>query len=126
MVVLFSDGDDRHSFSAVEAAEQRIRASQTTVYVVTMGRGRSIERVRELLGRLTRVSGGRSFAIDRIDELDDVLVQIRDRLQKTRYFLAYQSSNPHRDGAWRRIEVRTTNRRHVVTAREGYVAEPGF
>ncbi len=125
VVVLFSDGDDRHSFSAVGAVEERIRASQATVYVVTMGRGRAIERVRELLGRLTRVSGGRSFSIERIDELDDVLVHIRDRLQN-RYFLAYQSSNPARDGAWRRIEVRTGNRRHVVTAREGYLAETGF
>ena len=125
VVVLFSDGDDLHSFSGVEAVEQRIRASQTTVYVVTMGRGRAIERVRELLGRLTRVSGGRAFAIDRIDELDEVLLHIRDRLQN-RYFLAYQSSNPSRDGTWRRIEVRTGDRRHVVTAREGYMAVPGF
>ena len=125
VVVLFSDGDDRHSFSAIDAVEQRLRESETTVYVVTMGRGRAIERVRELLGRLTRVSGGRSFSIERIDELDDVLVHIRDRLQN-RYFLAYQSSNPARDGTWRRIEVRTSNRRHVVAAREGYSAETGF
>ena len=125
VVVLFSDGDDRHSFSAVDLVEERIRASQATVYVVTMGRGRAIERVRELLGRLTQVSGGRSFSIERIDELDDILVHIRDRLQN-RYFLAYQSSNPARDGEWRRIEVRTGNRRHVVTAREGYLAGTGF
>ena len=123
VVVLFSDGDDRHSFSVVDSVEERIRGSQATVYVVTMGRGREMERVRELLGRLTRVSGGRSFSIERIGELDGILAHIRDRLQN-RYFLAYQSSNPARDGRWRRIEVRTPNRRHVVTAREGYAAEP--
>ena len=125
VVVLFSDGDDRHSLSAVDSVQERIRAGQATVYVVTMGRGREIERVRELLGSLTQVSGGRAFSIERIDELDDVLIHIRDRLQN-RYFLAYQSSNPARDGAWRRIEVRTGNRRHQVTAREGYVAGAGF
>ena len=125
VVVLFSDGDDLHSFSGVDAVEQRIRASEATVYVVTMGRGRELERVRELLGRLTRVSGGRAYGIRRIAELDEVLLHIRDRLQN-RYFLAYQSSNPARDGTWRRIEVRTGNRRHVVTAREGYVAERRF
>ena len=125
VVVLFSDGDDLHSFSAVDVVEEQIRASQATVYVVTMGRGRAIERVRQLLGRLTRVSGGRSFAIERIGELDLVLAHIRDRLEK-RYFLAYQPSNSARDGTWRRIEVRTGNRRHVVAAREGYTAAPGF
>ena len=125
VVVLFSDGDDRHSFSAVDLVEERIRATQATVYVVTMGRGREMERVRELLGRLTRVSGGRAFSIERIEELDGVLAHIRDRLQN-RYFLAYQSSNPARDGTWRRIEVRTSDRRHVVAAREGYLADTGF
>ncbi|MCY4637014.1 MAG: VWA domain-containing protein [Acidobacteria bacterium] len=125
VVVLFSDGDDRHSFSAVDRVEERIRASQATVYVVTMGRGREMERVRELLGRLTQVSGGRAFSIERIEELDGVLAHIRDRLQN-RYFLAFQSSNPARDGTWRRIEVRTSDRRHVVAAREGYLADAGF
>ena len=125
VVVLFSDGDDRHSFSAVDSVEDRIRASQATVYVVTMGRGREMEQVRQLLGRLTRVSGGRSFSIQRISELDGVLAHIRDRL-RNRYILAYQPSNSARDGTWRRIDVRTGDRRHVVTAREGYAAAPGF
>ena len=125
VVVLFSDGDDRHSFTGVEVVEQRIRSSQATVYVVTMGRGREIERVRESMGRLTRVSGGRSFAIERIEQLDQVLGHVRERL-RNRYFLAYQSSNPARDGTWRRIQVRTGNRRHVVSARAGYVADTGF
>ena len=124
-VVLFSDGDDQDSFSAIERVEQRIRASQATVYVITLGRGRAIERVRALLGRLTRVSGGRSFAIERTEELYDVLEHIRSSLPD-RYMLAYQPSNPDRDGTWRRIEVRTANRRHVVTAREGYLADPAF
>ena len=125
VVVLFSDGDDRHSFSAVDSVQERIRASQATVYVVTKGRGREIERVRELLGSLMQVSGGRGFSIERIEQLDGVLAHIRDRL-RNRYFLAYQPSNPQRDGTWRRIEVRTGNRRHQVTSREGYVAGTGF
>ena len=124
-VVLFSDGDDQDSLTAIEQAEQRIRASQATVHVVTLGRGRAIERVRTLLGRLTRVSGGRSFAIERIDDLNDALAHIQENL-RDRYFLAYEPSNPNRDGTWRRIEVRTGNHRHVVTAREGYLAEPVF
>ena len=124
-IVLFSDGDDQDSLSSIRMVEQRIRASQATVYAVSLGRGRAIERVRTMLGRLTRVSGGRAFPIDRIDDLDEALTHIRDNLRE-RYFLAYQSSNPDRDGAWRRIEVRTTNRRHIVRAREGYLAEPAF
>ena len=124
-IVLFSDGDDRNSFTTVAAVEQRIRASQATVYVVTLGRGRAIERVRTMLGRLTQVSGGRSFPIDRIDDLEDALTYIQDDL-RDQYFLGYRPANPNFDGTWRRIEVRTRDRRHVMRAREGYLAEPSY
>ena len=124
-IVLFSDGDDRNSLTSIETVEQRIRASQATVYVVTLGRGQAIDRIRTMLERLTRVSGGRSFPIERIDDLDDALTFIRDDL-RDHYFLGYRPENPDLDGTWRRIEVRTKNRRHVIRAREGYVAEPSY
>ena len=124
-IVLFSDGDDRDSLATLETVEQRIRAGQATVYVVTLGRGRAIEGVRTMLGRLTRVSGGRSFPIERIDDLDDALTYIRSDL-RDQYFLGYRPADAAFDGAWRRIEVRTGDRRHVVRAREGYVAAPRY
>lgn len=124
-VVVFSDGDDRHSLSTMDLVERRIRTSQASVYVVSLGQGRTRDRVRSMLARLTGVSGGRAFSIDRIDDLHGALTHVRDSLQH-RYVLAYQSSNPSRDRGWRRIEVRTRNRRHVVTAREGYLTEPPF
>ena len=124
-IVLFSDGDDRNSFTTLDAVEQGIRASQATVYVVTLGRGRAIERVRTMLGRLTQVSGGRSFPIDRIDDLDEALTFIRNDL-RDQYFLGYRPADPNLDGTWRRIEVRTRDRRHVIRAREGYLAEPSY
>ena len=124
-IVAFSDGDDRDSLATVETVEQGIRAGQATVYVVTLGRGRAIEGVRTMLGRLTQVSGGRSFAIERIDDLDDALTYIRGDL-RDQYFLGYRPADPALDGAWRRIEVRTSDRRHVVRAREGYLAATRF
>ena len=78
-----------------------------------------------MLGRLTQVSGGRSFPIDRIDDLEDALTYIQDDL-RDQYFLGYRPANPNFDGTWRRIEVRTRDRRHVIRAREGYLAEPSY
>ena len=125
VIVLFTDGDDQHSLSNLRGVEERIRASQATVYVVTLGAGRRIERVRALLERLTRVSGGRSFPIERIEDvrraLDTVRADLRDR-----YFIGYRPSNAGLDDTWREIEVRTANRRHVVRAREGYIASPSL
>lgn len=124
-VVLFSDGEERNSFANFQTAERRIRASRATLYAVTLGRGRGIERVRAQMEGLTQISGGRSFPIDRIDDLDEVLTRIREDVGH-RYLLGYQPSNPGLDGAWRRIDVRTRNRRHIVQAREGYLAEPSY
>ena len=123
VIVLFTDGDDQHSLSNVRGVEERIRASQATVYVVSLGEGRRIERVRALLERLTRVSGGRSFPIERIDDVERALDTVRADL-RDRYFIGYRPSNAELDDTWRAIEVRTANRRHVVRAREGYVASP--
>ena len=122
-VVLFSDGEERNSFANLDTAERRIRASRTTLYAVTLGRGRDIARVRAQMDLLAEISGGRSFPISRIDDLDEVLTAIREDLAN-RYLLGYEPSNRGADGAWRSIEVRTANRRHVVQAREGYLAAP--
>ena len=122
-VVLFSDGEERNSFANLQTAERRVRASRATLYAVTLGRGRSIERVRTQMDLLVRISGGRSFPIERIDDLDDALIYVLEDMAN-RYLLGYQPSNPGLDGGWRSIEVRTRNRRHVAQAREGYLAEP--
>lgn len=125
VVVLFTDGDDQHSLSNLMGVEERIRASQATVYVVTLGEGRRIERVRDMLGRLTRVSGGRSFPIERIADVQRALDTVRADL-RDRYFIGYRPSNAELDDTWRAIDVRTVNRRHVVRAREGYLASPSL
>ena len=122
-VLLFSDGDERDSFTNFDTAERRIRASRATLYAVTLGRGRAIERVRSQMELLARISGGRSFPIIRIDDLDEVLTYVREDLEN-RYLLGYEPSNRRVDGTWRSIEVRTANRRHAVQAREGYIAVP--
>ena len=124
-VVLFSDGDERDSFTNFATAEQRIRAGRATLYAITMGRNRAIERVRAQLGSLARISGGQSFSIARIDDLDEALTYVREDLEN-RYVLGYAPSNRRVDGAWRSIEVRTANRRHAVQAREGYLAVPSY
>ena len=124
-VVLFSDGEERNSFTNLDTAERRIRASRATLYAVTLGRNRGIERVRAQMDLLARISGGRSFAIRRINDLNEVLTSVLVDLGN-RYLLGYVPLNQGADGAWRNIEVRTANRRHDVQTREGYVAEPSY
>ena len=97
----------QHNLSSLRSVEERIRVSQATVYVVTLGEGRRMERVRNLLGRT----------------VERALDAVRGDLAN-RYFIGYRPSNPALDGTWRQIEVRTPDRRHVIRAREGYLASP--
>ena len=123
-VLVFTDGDEQASLSALEPVERRLRESNAMVYLVMQGRGREAERVRELLSRLTTASGGRVFSTGRIDELHEVLRQVREDLA-SQYLLSYQPLAAGDAGnEYRRIEVRSSDDRHRVRARDGYRLAP--
>ena len=123
-VLVFTDGDEQTSLSALEPVERRLRESNAMVYLVMQGRGREAQRVRELLSRLTTASGGRVFSTERVDELHEVLRQVREDLA-SQYLLSYQ---PRTAAAaaneYRRIEVRSSDEQHRVRARDGYRMAP--
>ena len=123
VVVLFTNGDDHHSLSSRQGVEGCLRASQATVYVVTLGVGSRIQRVRTprgparrhrqppephrvrarpSSGRLTGVSGGRSFPIERIEDVDRALDAVPGDLGD-RYLIGYRPSKAELDGTWRQI-----------------------
>ena len=122
-VLLFTDGDEQTSLSALEPVERRLRQSNAMVYLVMQGRGREAERVRDLLSRLTTASGGRVFSTGRVDDLHEVLQQVREDLA-SQYLLSYQPRTGGGADEYRRIEVRSSDDRHRVRARDGYRLEP--
>ena len=123
-VLVFTDGDEQTSLSALEPVERRLRESNAMVYLVMQGRGREAGRVRELLSRLTTASGGRVFSTGRIDDLHEVLRQVREDLA-SQYLLSYQPRATEGIGnEYRRIEVQSSDDQHRVRARDGYRLAP--
>jgi Ca-activated chloride channel family protein len=123
-VVVFSDGEDQNSVATLKRVETRLETSDATIY--TIGLGRSV-RDRDLAGvmaRMSEVSGGRSFLIDEIGELDKVFGDIVEELSN-QYLISYGSSNEARDGTWRRITVELKDGSHQVRHRQGYRAAGG-
>jgi Ca-activated chloride channel family protein len=123
-VVVFSDGEDQNSVATLKRVETRLETSDATIY--TIGLGRSV-RDRDLAGvmaRMSEVSGGRSFLIDDIGELDKVFGDIVEELSN-QYLISYGSSNEARDGTWRRITVELKDGSHQVRHRQGYRAAGG-
>ncbi len=121
-VIAFTDGDDQASLTNVDAVERRLRSSDAVAYFITLGGDGQTSAGRRAVKRLADTSGGRTFSIERINQLDSALQVIREELEN-QYLIGYTPTTP-RDGAYRRIRVLVSQQRHQVRAREGYRADP--
>ena len=123
-LVVFSDGEDQNSVSTLKRVESRLETSDATIYTIGLGRSVRDRDLAQVMARMSEMSGGRSFLIDSIAELDKVFGDIVEELSN-QYLLSYASSNDARDGTWRRIVVELDGLPHKVRHRQGYRAAGG-
>jgi VWFA-related protein len=117
-IIIFSDGDDRHSVGRRDESLRRIEEGQVVIYTVGFGDGASTQ-FRETLKAFAEASGGRAYFPRRTEDLDAAFGAILDELSH-QYILSYVSGAPP-DGSWRTLEIRACDG-CVVRAREGYRA----
>jgi Ca-activated chloride channel family protein len=123
-LVLFTDGEDRDSHATAPDVERRVEVSAAPIYVIAQGKGTREKELKRVMDRLADVSGGRAFYTDRIEELAGVFAEITEDLD-SQYLLAYDPTNPARDGSWRSIKVEIAGAAgQRVRARQGYRAAP--
>jgi len=120
-VVIFSDGDDRHSLTPREAAMARVQASDAMLYTVGFGGGATVPALRSSLESYARSTGGRPFFPRTVKELDGVFDDIVAELAN-QYVLSYSSSNLKADSTYRKIRVQVRKGKYDVRARKGYYA----
>jgi VWFA-related protein len=120
-VVIFSDGDDRHSLTQRETAMARVQASDAMLYTVGFGAGATVPRLRSSLQTYARATGGRPFFPRETKELDRVFDEIVAELAN-QYVLSYASTNLRQDSKWRDIRVQVRKGKYDIRARRGYRA----
>lgn len=128
-IVLLSDGEDTASLVKDEQVLELARASEVTLYAISLRRDRALDRERlafsqaqHILTALTRETGGMVFFPNSLSELDSVYDRVAEEL-RSQYNLGYVSSNRHKDGHWRRIVVRTPSRDDLqIRHKLGYYA----
>jgi VWFA-related protein len=120
-VVIFSDGEDRHSVARREDALARVQSSDAMLFTVAFGRGASVPALRQGLERYARATGGRAFFARSTADLDRVFAEIVEELAN-QYMLSYVPQQLRRDGSWHTLKVKVRNGRHQVRAREGFRA----
>ena len=121
VLVVFTDGEDQSSRSSLADVERRAEVNDAPIYMIGQGRATTDSKLRDVLEKLARMSGGRAFHTDRLDELEPAFAQIVDELDN-QYLLGYEPSNPARDGSWRRIRLEVEGAGRKVRARQGYRA----
>jgi Ca-activated chloride channel family protein len=118
-LVLFSDGVDRYSAKTSSDVLERARRSSALVYPIAVGRTRP-----PLLAELAVLTGGRSFLLRDIKELEKTLADIAREL-RYQYLLGYapaESIKP-KTREWRSIRVVVKRPGLRVRARDGYTTE---
>ena len=127
-IVLLSDGVDSASLVSQDVVLSEARRSRASVYSVGLGQNISPSlsaapralRGAQLLGELSRITGGRVIVPESIDALQEAFAEVAEELRR-QYGLAYVSGNVSSDGKWRRIEVSVRGRPDLrVRHREGY------
>ncbi|MBV8896658.1 MAG: VWA domain-containing protein [Acidobacteriaceae bacterium] len=131
-LILITDGEDQGSTynlrTAVEAAQKSDAIIYSIFYVdrafyggggFMIGGGGGESELR----KMSEQTGGRVFTVSNKHPLNDVFKQIQDEL-RNQYSIGYESTNPKRDGTFRRIEIKVDNSDYKVQARDGYYATP--
>jgi len=117
-LVVFSDGVDRYSRATAAQVVARARRSNALIYPIAFGRARP-----PLLAELAVLTGGRSFLLRNIRDLEKTLGEIAREL-RYQYLLGYAPMDPVRPGEaeWRPIRVVVKKPGLRVRARDGYLA----
>jgi VWFA-related protein len=126
-VVVLSDGEDTSSLITDDQVIELVRKSGVTVYAISL-RPKRIDvasnqhRAAYFLTAVARESGGRVYFPSSLADLDGVYDVVAEEL-RTQYGVGYVSTNPRRDGAWRRIAILVQRASLMVRHRPGYYAE---
>lgn len=125
-IVVLSDGEDTSSLITDDQVIELVRKTGVAVYAISL-RSKRVDtlstqpRAAYFLSSLARESGGRTYSPSSLADLDGVYAVVADEL-RTQYGVGYVSTNPKRDGAWRRVAILVQRASLMVRTRPGYYA----
>ena len=126
-MVIISDGDDSgSSVNYRQAVEMALRA-ECTIFPVSVSRGGffgtsdDTKKGDKILQNLAKETGGKVFFPFKVEELEDAFHQINQEL-RSQYSIGYVSTNPRRDGSYRKLDIRVRERNMDLNHRKGYYA----
>jgi len=126
-LVVLSDGGDNASRRPLDEVLLSARQSNATIYTIGIYDESDRDQDPRTLRKIADLSGGRAYFPRALDDLKRVWRDIAGSI-RNQYTVAYHSSNPIRDGAFRKVRItagRNGKRDLRVAARDGYFAPAG-
>jgi len=127
VVIVLSDGEDTGSRMKLSEALEAAHKSDVVIYALAVidrefyyGRTAGFSGD-AILRRYADQTGGRVIEVDRIKDTAAAFREIAEEL-RAQYSLGYVSSNPLRDGSFRKVRVKVKGKDYKVFARRGYYA----
>jgi VWFA-related protein len=129
VLVLITDGEDEGSKYKIQQAIEAAQKADAIIYGFWyvdrrfyMSRGMVFGGSSDsALRQMSEDTGGHVFHIDQRMTLQQAFDELNDEM-RSQYAIGYTPTNPEKDGTFRKIEIKTTNKDWKVQARKGYYA----
>jgi VWFA-related protein len=128
VMILITDGVDEGSRLSRDQAVEAAQKADAVIYSIDYydpsaygrfgfgGGGGESE-----LRRMSDETGGHVYKVDRKHTLDEVFQELQDEM-RSQYAIGYTPTNDVKDGSYRKVDVRVTDKDFKVQARKGYYA----
>jgi Ca-activated chloride channel family protein len=128
-LLLITDGEDTGSRHSLRNVRNAAKESDTQIYAIGIDTDSFFPSTGWLvLEEMAEITGGSAYFPDSVSDLEDIYIKIALEL-RNQYLLGYSSTNPTKDGRWRKIKVKLNSpkslRKLSVRARTGYYAPSG-
>jgi VWFA-related protein len=129
VIVVITDGVDEGSRLTINQAVEAAQKADAVVYSIeyedprfysgfgfNMGGGGG-----SALHKLSDETGCHVYKVDRKTSLEQVFKELQDEM-RSQYSIAYSPVNDRKDGSYRKLEIKLSNKDYKAQARKGYYA----
>ncbi len=128
-IILLSDGVNTSGRKKLDEAVEAAIKAEAVIYSIGVGDDYYGGINKGTLNKISERTGGRAYFPRDERELREAFKQIQEEM-RSQYLLAYEPSNPSKDGTYRKIEIQLANpelakQKIKLTHRQGYFAKTG-
>jgi VWFA-related protein len=130
VLILITDGNDEGSRLTRDQAVEAAQKADAVIYSIDYYDPSAYGRFGFGLGggggegelrRMSDETGGHVYKVDRKHTLDEVFQELQDEM-RSQYSIGYTPTNDVKDGTYRHLDIRMSNKDLKVQARKGYYA----